>query len=68
MMAAGTTKEIAMGNDAHEIVMKANGAIVQIHPDGNLDVFTDHTVRAHPAARGAAAASGVVLPFGSTTW
>jgi hypothetical protein len=46
---AETTREITLGNDLGEIVVKANGASIQIHANGSLDTFTDEAVRTHPA-------------------
>jgi Protein of unknown function (DUF1566) len=47
---AGSVKEITLGNDMGEIVVKANGASVEIHADGSLDTFTDEAVKTHPAS------------------
>ena len=48
-MGISTVREISLGNHLGEVVVKANGASIQIHPDGSLDTFTNEAVRAHPA-------------------
>jgi Protein of unknown function (DUF1566) len=64
---AETTREITLGNDLGEIVVKANGASIQIHANGSLDTFTDESVRTHPAGGKTASAPkpGDKMPDGS---
>jgi hypothetical protein len=64
---AETTREISLGNDLGEIVVKANGASIQIHANGSLDTFTDESVRTHPAGGKTASAPkpGDKMPDGS---
>jgi hypothetical protein len=64
---ASTAREITLGDDLGEIVVKANGASIQIHANGSLDTFTDESVRTHPAAGNLASAlkPGVTMPDGT---
>jgi Protein of unknown function (DUF1566) len=64
---ASTAREITLGNDLGEIVVKANGASIQIHANGSLDTFTDESVRTHPAGGKTASAPkpGDKMPDGS---
>jgi len=44
-----STPEIVLGEKFGNVVVKVNGARVEVHSDGSVDAYTDGTVKVHPA-------------------
>jgi hypothetical protein len=49
MARSGRTKKITIGDNLGEIVLKAHGAMIEVHADGSADAYAG-AVKAHPAA------------------
>ena len=57
-MGPGNVKEISFGDGFGEVAVKVNGATVEFHADGSVaahtpgdvDAYTNSSVRVHPAA------------------
>jgi hypothetical protein len=52
VMAEGSrkAKEISLGEDFGDVVVKVNGATVEVHAEGSVDAYTSGPVQVHPAA------------------
>jgi hypothetical protein len=46
-MSGSAVREISLGDDFGEIVVKANGVNIAIHRDGSVDAYTSAAVRSH---------------------
>jgi hypothetical protein len=46
-MSGSAVREISLGDDFGEIVVKANGVNIAIHRDGSVDAYTPAAVRSH---------------------
>jgi hypothetical protein len=47
---SGNAREIDLGEDFGDVVVKANGARLEIRSDGSIDAYTNGAVKVHPTA------------------
>ena len=47
---SGKAREIDLGEDFGDVVVKANGARLEIRSDGSIDAYTNGAVKVHPTA------------------
>src|SRR5438105_3961522 len=70
-MGPGNVKEISFGDGFGEVAVKVNGATVEFHADGSVaahtpgdvDAYTNSSVRVHPAANDATPHSRTAILF-----
>ncbi len=48
-MSQGNAREISLGDDFGEVIVRANGIRVELHVDGSVDAYTREAVHAHPS-------------------
>lgn len=57
---SGNAREISLGDDFGDVVVKANGVRIEVHTDGSVDAYTERPVNVHPSANDSASR----VPFG----
>jgi hypothetical protein len=51
----GEVKDVSLGDDFCEVIVRVNGARFEVHVDGSVDAYTQGAVRLHPVANDSAA-------------
>ena len=56
-MVAIAKKTISLGRDFGDVAVSVNGALIEVHPDGSIDAYTDAAVKLHSTSNDSAEAS-----------